>query len=144
MKNDRNDMTMASALADAVLNRERGNGLDLRALVTTRYDEADKCLDVLEFVTCALAVMDSTYSNTVVNGCVSTIDDAVAALREYIADTREALISAEAIVREKADGTLTRSVADVMEHGGHLPSQDLEKAAADVESTLDRDVFNED
>lgn len=144
MKNDRNDMTMASALSDAALSRERGNGLDMGALATTRYDEADKCLDILEFVMCALAAMESAYSDRVTNGCISTIDDAVAILREYIGDARDALISAEAIVREKADGTLTRTVADVMEHGGHLPSQDLEKAAADVESALDRSDSDED
>lgn len=67
---------------------------DMHDLITVRYDESDQNLDVLEFVTCALAVMDSTYSDKVVNGCVSTIDDAVAALREYIGDTREALLMA--------------------------------------------------
>ena len=128
MKNDRNDMTTATALSDAALDRERGNGLDMRALATTRYDEADKCLDVLEFVTCGLAVMDSTYSNTVVNGCVSTIDDAVATLRGYANDAREALISAEAIVRENATNPHAGSNSGSVGHGEHLPSEDLEGA----------------
>lgn len=183
MKNDRNDMTMASALSDAALNREKGNELDMRALATTGYDKADQTLDKLHFLMCALAAMETSYSDQTVNGLVQIIDDVDRTLREYVGATRTALISAEAIVREKADGVPTRTVADVMEHGGHLPSQDLEsavilligvaratsnqmrfmasadecygdtlvslaanleKAVADVESTLDRDVFNED
>lgn len=83
------NMTNSNVTCDAATECQT----DMHDLITVRYDEADQSLDVLEFVTCALAVMDSTYSDTVVNGCVSTIDDAVAALREYIADTRKALIS---------------------------------------------------
>ena len=77
-------------LIDATSVRE----LDTHDLATVGYDEADQALDMLEFVMCALAAMESTYSDEVVNGCVQTIESAVVTLREYIGDTREALLMA--------------------------------------------------
>lgn len=67
--------------------------LDAHDLATVGYDEADKALDTLEFTMCALAAMETAYSDEVVNGSVNIIENAVVTLREYIGDTREALIS---------------------------------------------------
>ena len=67
---------------------------DAHDLATLRYDEADHALDALEFVMCALAAMETAYSNEVVNGCVCIIDDAVLTLREYVGDARAALLMA--------------------------------------------------
>lgn len=71
---------------------ESTDRLDTTQLVTRRYDEADQTLDGLEFVMCAIAAMENSYSDQVVNGCVSIINDAVVTLREYIGDTRETLL----------------------------------------------------
>lgn len=71
-----------------------GCKVDTHDLATVGYDGADKALDTLEFTMCALAAMETAYSDEVVNGSVNIIENAVVTLREYIGDTREALISA--------------------------------------------------
>lgn len=68
--------------------------LDAHDLATVGYDKADKALDTLEFTMCALAAMETAYSDEVVNGSVNIIENAVVTLREYIGDTREALLMA--------------------------------------------------
>lgn len=68
--------------------------LDAHDLATVGYDEADGALDTLEFTMCALAAMETAYSDEVVNGSVNIIENAVVTLREYIGDTREALLMA--------------------------------------------------
>lgn len=71
-----------------------GCEVDVHDLATVRYDEADGALDTLEFTMCALAAMETAYSDEVVNGSVNIIENAVVTLREYIGDTREALLMA--------------------------------------------------
>lgn len=71
-----------------------GCKVDAHDLATVRYDEADGALDTLEFTMCALAAMETAYSDEVVNGSVNIIENAVVTLREYIGDTREALLMA--------------------------------------------------
>lgn len=87
--------------ADAALDGDHdlddattGCKVDAHDLATVGYDEADGALDTLEFTMCALAAMETAYSDEVVNGSVNIIENAVVTLREYIGDTREALLMA--------------------------------------------------
>ncbi len=68
---------------------------ETKELVTTRYDAADKALDKLDFVTCALLGMLDGHSENVANGLVTIMIETNEELRQYIEDVRAVLIDRE-------------------------------------------------
>ena len=68
----------------------------LKALVTDEFDRADKALDKLDFVMCALLGMLDGYQDSVVNGLVEVLSDSTDEIRRYVKATRATLLEVEA------------------------------------------------
>lgn len=68
----------------------------LKALVTDEFDRADKALDKLDFVMCALLGMLDGYQDSVVNGLVEVLSDSTDEIRRYVEAARATLLEVEA------------------------------------------------
>lgn len=68
----------------------------VKALVTTEYDLADKALDKITFVMCAVSQMMGDYQDNVVNGLVEVLSDSTDEIRRYIEEAHSALLEVEA------------------------------------------------
>lgn len=68
----------------------------VKTLVTTEYDRADKALDKIEFVECAVSQMMGGYQDNVVNGLVEVLSDSTDEIRRYVEAARAALLEIEA------------------------------------------------
>ena len=68
----------------------------VKALVTTEYDIADKALDKITFVECAVAQMMNGYQDNVVNGLIEVLNDSTDEIRRYVEAARAALLEVEA------------------------------------------------
>lgn len=66
-----------------------------KALVTTEYDRADKALDKITFVMCAVSQMMGGYQDSVVNGLVEVLSDSTDEIRRYVETARAALLEVE-------------------------------------------------
>lgn len=66
-----------------------------RVLETTDYDVADRALDKIAFVKCAVSDMMSNYSDNITNGLVAVLEDAEAELRRYMESARATLLDIE-------------------------------------------------
>ncbi len=69
---------------------------EVKTLVTTDYDAADKTLDKLIFAECAVVNMMDGYSDSVINGLLEILDDSTTEIRRYIKAMRAALQEIEA------------------------------------------------
>lgn len=69
---------------------------EVKALVTTEYDRADKALDKITFVECAVSQMMGGYQDSVVNGLVEVLDESTDEIRRYVEAARAALLEIEA------------------------------------------------
>lgn len=67
----------------------------VKALVSTEYDRADKALDKITFVMCAVSQMMGDYQDNVVNGLVEVLSDSTDELRRYMEATRTVLLQIE-------------------------------------------------
>lgn len=67
----------------------------LMALATVDYDEADRALDKLAFVRCAIAAMMDNHRDGIVNGVCSTLEDATEEIRQYMESARATLLQIE-------------------------------------------------
>lgn len=63
----------------------------VKALVTTEYDLADKALDKITFVMCAVSQMMDDYQDNVINGLVEVLSDSTDEIRRYMEAARDAL-----------------------------------------------------
>ena len=64
-------------------------------LVTVDYDEADRALDKLAFVRCAIAAMMDNHQDNIVNGLVGILEDATEEIRQYMESARATLLQIE-------------------------------------------------
>lgn len=67
-----------------------------KALVTTEYDLADKALDKITFVMCAVSQMMGGYQDNVVNGLVEVLSDSTDEIRRYMDAARDVMLEVEA------------------------------------------------
>lgn len=68
----------------------------VKTLVTTEFDRADKALDKITFVECAVSQMMGGYQDNVVNGLVEVLDESTDEIRRYMEAVRGALLEIEA------------------------------------------------
>ena len=68
----------------------------VKQLTTTEYDRADKALDKITFVECAVAQMMNGYQDNVVNGLVEVLSESTDEIRRYVEAVRGALLEVEA------------------------------------------------